>query len=285
MKLTLALCCGLASLSLPRGCLGDCCLDGDGVFGGKPYASYDCDKDQQRIIYTTVAPPREVCLSKDEVAKRDPNTFYSNSDTMECCKAYFCLDGSKRDGSYCGKGCNVFGCFCDGCIEAPSPPKPVRRLTGLTGGNGTDTDTDTATDTYTDTDTPLNRIAECQRLVVSRFNTHSLTTPSQVRAYYQCLSDNGDSVLDARDESYRQMLALLGSNSSDLLSLDGDGDGDIEGSEFDPLLAEFDDGDGDGAAGVSASLGNRLRWEGAVAVLAAHAARVAYVGGHHHHHA
>ena len=87
MKLTLALCCGLASLSLPRGCLGDCCLDGDGVFGGKPYASYDCDKDQQRIIYTTVAPPREVCLSKDEVAKRDPNTFYSNSDTMECCKA------------------------------------------------------------------------------------------------------------------------------------------------------------------------------------------------------
>ena len=257
-------------------------MDGDGVFGGTPYARYDCDKDQQRIIINT-APPREVCLSKDEVAKRDPKTFESKS---ECCEAYFCLDGSKRVGPYCSKGrCNPWGCACDGCIEAPSPPKPVRRLTGLTGGNRTDTDTDTATDTYTDTDTPLNRIAECQRLVVSRFNTHSLTTPSQVRAYYQCLSDNGDSVLDARDESYRQMLALLGSNSSDLLSLDGDGDGDIEGSEFDPLLAEFDDGDGDGAAGVSASLGNRLRWEGAVAVLAAHAARVAYVGGHHHHHA
>ena len=250
-------------------------MDGDGVFGGTPYARYDCDKDQQRIIINT-APPREVCLSKDEVAKRDPKTFESKS---ECCEAYFCLDGSKRVGPYCSKGrCNPWGCACDGCIEAPSPPKPVRRLTGLTGGNRTDTDTDTATDTYTDTDTPLNRIAECQRLVVSRFNTHSLTTPSQVRAYYQCLSDNGDSVLDARDESYRQMLALLGSNSSDLLSLDGDGDGDIEGSEFDPLLAEFDDGDGDGAAGVSASLGNRLRWEGAVAVLAAHAARVAYVG-------
>jgi hypothetical protein len=275
MKLTLALCCGLASLSLvPRFCLGFCCLDGDGPFGYKAYASYDCDEDQQRIVYTNVSPRKETCLSKDDVAKRDPETFYT-SDAMECCKAYFCLDGSKRVGSYCGEGCNVWGCFCTGCIQAPSG----RRLTGLTGGNGTDTDT------YTDTDTPLNRIAECQRLVVSRFNTHSLTTPSQVRAYYQCLSDNGDSVLDARDESYRQMLALLGSNSSDLLSLDGDGDGDIEGSEFDPLLAEFDDGDGDGdgdgAAGVSASLGNRLRWEGAVAVLAAHAARVAYVGGHH----
>jgi len=239
MKLTLALCCGLASLSLvPRGCLGDCCFDSD-------YARYD---DKEGV--------------------------------------YYCLNGKKRVGWYCTTGrCTPWGCDCFmGCIQAPSPPPPentapppVRRLTGLTGGNGTDTDT------YTDTDTLLNRIAECQRLVVSRFNTHSLTTPSQVRAYYQCLSDNGDSVLDARDESYKQMLALLGSNSSDLLSMDVDGDGDIEGSEFDPLLAEFDDGDGDGdgAAGVSASLGNRLRWEGAVAVLAAHAARVAYVGGHH----
>lgn len=84
--------------------------------------------------------------------------------------------------------------------------------------------------------------------MVSRFDTYSLTTPLQVREYFKCLSTNGDNMLDARDESYRQVLAILGKNSSALQSMDADGDGVIDGGEFDPMLAEDDD---DGASATS----------------------------------
>ena len=204
-----------------RGCLvkAECCWDSD------LYAELKCDPDKSRGTQLKVGAKPGLC----------------GFGVFDCCKAWFCNDGSRRVGSYCGKQCNIFGCNCKGgCITKDySQAPPSRRLKDKAAQ---------PSNTITDATKPVNKIAECQLLMVSRFDTYSLTTPLQVREYFKCLSTNGDNVLDARDESYRQVLAILGKNSSALQSMDADGDGVIDGGEFDPMLAEDDD---DGASATS----------------------------------
>ena len=207
-----------------RGCLvkAECCWDSLGD------ATYMCDPDKARC---------ESYPGDDDDDAACTCGVYLD----QCCPAWFCNDGSRRVGSYCGKQCNYFGCNCKGgCITKDySQAPPSRRLKDKAAQ---------PSNTITDATKPVNKIAECQLLMVSRFDTYSLTTPLQVREYFKCLSTKGDNVLDARDESYRQVLAILGKNSSALQSMDADGDGVIDGGEFDPMLAEDDD---DGASATS----------------------------------
>lgn len=169
----------------------------------------------------------DCCWDSDGWAEErcDPSVYGVMCGGVEqpCCTSFFCKDGSKRVGSYCSEGsCNSFGCACDGgCIQGKR-----RRLTEFVP--------DTIQPSTNTSDIPPNRVAECQRLMASRFNTYSLTNPFQIREYFDCLSTNGDNVLDAQDSSYQHVQDLVGDKS--LVSMDTNGDGKIDATEFDPVL-------------------------------------------------
>ncbi len=90
-------------------------------------------------------------------------------------------------------------------------------------------------------------VAECQNHMVEKYDTHSLTTPDQVRAYFDCLDSNENGVLDSGDASFQILEDLRGDGSS----MDDSGDDIIQPGELDPMLST------EGWVAASASGGGR----------------------------
>jgi len=69
--------------------------------------------------------------------------------------------------------------------------------------------------------------------MVEKYDTHNLTTPDQVRAYFDCLDSNENGVLDSGDASFQILEDLRGDGST----MDDSGDDIIQPGELDPMLS------------------------------------------------
>lgn len=130
---------------------------------------------------------------------------------------YFCKDGNERIGSFCGQGtCNPLGCGCGMCIgyrkllqtDAPSTP----------------------------TNSSKNKIAECQDIMVKKYNATQLMDKQQIEDYFNCLETVQDGVLDAKDASIQQLDSVVGGADA-FKQMDASGNGAIEPVEFDSQLS------------------------------------------------
>ena len=145
-------------------------------------------------------------------------TYCYDTDT----RLRYCLDGTKRVGSYCGVGkCNMFGCDCDGGCRG-GKRRLMQAKTNISLPSVASSGSSVS-----------NLVGQCQDKMIDKYNTTSLQEPEQIRAYFDCLDTNSNGMLDGKDASMRNASIDI----SDLMSLDSDGDGSIDPSEFDTDLS------------------------------------------------
>ena len=137
----------------------------------------------------------------------------------------FCLDGTIRVGSYCSVGkCNVFGCNCDGGCIQPGGKRRLMQAETNVSSPGSMTPPGSG---------PFSLVGQCQEKMIKKYNTMSLRQPDQIRAYFECLDNDGSGTLDFMDMSIKNSSI----DASVLASMDLNENGVINPSEFDDKLA------------------------------------------------
>lgn len=137
---------------------------------------------------------------------------------------YFCNNGQARVGSYCGVGsCNAFGCNCDGgCIEGSR--RKLSATANSTKGMGNARQGEGGI------------VGTCQQSMIGKYKTYSLTSLDQIRDYFACLDADENNLLDSSDPA-GVYIKTLTNGTERLASMDSNGDGVIDPSEFDSSLS------------------------------------------------
>lgn len=226
-------------------CHADCCWDSDGyAFTGteivnekqddpyfKPLLQQYCDCTDDTCEGGTK--DNGVCTRIEEAPAKDfrPKTkrcvlpgsgarYSADGDSKNCAKGYdyfystyFCRDLSKRVGAFCStNNCWAWGCGCD-CIDWGRKRKLMQANADISSES--------------------NPVGECQKRVVTMYNTTSLRERDQIQAYFDCLDNNSDGILDEDDEAFRYLMSI---NASSVIRADLNQNGGIDPGEFDEEL-------------------------------------------------